>query len=285
MADIDPETDGLVSTGWLEKNIHDERVRVVDATWYLPAQGKDGREEYQKEHIPGAVFWDIDYIADQSDPLPHMLPDEATFASRMEGLGIGNDTFVVVYDAHGLMTAARAWWMLRAFGHDGVAVLDGGLPKWRAGDLPINAVPPVHRPVSFTAKLRPGLVCNKNQVLENIASGAAQTIDARSAGRFKGTEPEPREGMRSGHIPKSLNLPFTDLIDPGDKTLLGTEAIRKAVAAAGIDPARPTITSCGSGVTACVVALGLYRLGNRDIAVYDGSWSEWGRPGDLPVEI
>jgi thiosulfate/3-mercaptopyruvate sulfurtransferase len=282
MADEKP-TD-LVSTAWLAEHLHDDDVRVVDASWTLPNADRSGRDYYNEEHITGAVFWDIDFIADPSNPLPHMLPNAARFAGHMEGLGIGNDTFVVVYDALGLYTAARVWWMLRCFGHDAVGVLDGGLPKWKAEDHPVNAFPPLGFNTGFTARFQPTLVRSMDEVRQNIDSSAAQLVDARSAGRFKGADPEPREGVRSGHIPGSLNLPFGQLLDPADKTILQPGALGEKFRAAGIDPDKPVITSCGSGVTACIVALGLHLVGHRNVAVYDGSWSEWGAAKDAPVE-
>lgn len=274
----------LVATGWLAEHLDDDGVRVVDATWVLPGEDRAGRDFYNTEHIAGTVFWDTDFIADASNPLPHMLPDEATFAHRMEGLGIGNDTFVIAYDAFGIYTAARVWWMLRCFGHDAVAVLDGGLPKWKAEDRPVDAFPPLRFDTSFTARRRPALVRSMQEVRANIDSGAAQLLDARSAGRFKGTDPEPRKGVRPGHIPGSLNLPFDRLLDASDKTLLQPDALGDEFRRAGVDLDKPVITSCGSAITACVLALGLHMAGHRDVAVYDGSWSEWGAGEDNPIE-
>ena len=282
MADEKPND--LVSTAWLAEHLDDDGVRVVDATWTLPNEDRSGRDIYNDEHITGAVFWDIDFIADAANPLPHMLPDAASFAARMEGLGIGNDTFVVVYDAFGLYTAARVWWMLRSFGHDAVGVLDGGLPKWKSEDHPVDAFPPLGFNTGFNARFRPALVRSMDEVRKNIEGGAAQIVDARSAGRFKGTDAEPREGMRSGHIPGSLNLPFDQLLDPAAKTVLRPDALGEKFGAAGVDMDKPVITSCGSGVTACILALGLHLVGHRDVAVYDGSWSEWGASEDAPIE-
>jgi thiosulfate/3-mercaptopyruvate sulfurtransferase len=212
-----------------------------------------------------------------------MLPGPADFARAMAALGIGDDSMVVAYDGYGLMSAARAWWMLRSFGHDQVAVLDGGLPKWQREGRPLESGEPGLRTASFTPRFRPDLVRSRQQMVANLASKAEQVLDARSAGRFAGVEPEPRAGLRGGHIPGSRNLPFTQLVDPESKTVLPPEALRARFAAAGIDPARPVVTTCGSGVTACVLALGLAQIGAPDAAVYDGSWSEWGQ-GDTPVE-
>lgn len=273
----------LVSTDWLADRIGEPGVVVVDATYHLPTAKRDPRAEFAQAHIPGAAFFDIDGISDPTSSLPHMLPAPADFARAMAALGIGDDSMVVAYDSYGLMSAARAWWMLRTFGHEAVAVLDGGLPKWQREGRPLESGEPGPRAVAFTPRFRPELVRSKQQVLANLASRAEQVLDARAAGRFTGVEPEPRAGLRGGHIPGSRNLPFTQLLDPETKTVLPPEALRARFAAAGIDPARPVVTSCGSGVTACVLALGLARIGAPDAAVYDGSWSEWGQ-GDAPIE-
>lgn len=276
--------DSLVSTDWLAQRIGDPRVCPVDATWYMPNQPRVGRQDYAERHIPGAVFWDIDAIADETSALAHMLPSEAIMADAMAALGIGDDTEVVVYDSFGLMTAARVWWTLRAFGHDKVAVLDGGMLKWLAEGRPIESSAPKISSARFTARLDRHQVRALDEIRSNIASKHEQVLDARSAGRFCALEPEPRPNCRSGHIPGSLNLPFTELIDPKSKTVLPAEALARKFADAGIDPARPVVTSCGSGVTACVLALGLHLLGRDRIAVYDGSWTEWGGRQDTPVE-
>ncbi len=274
----------LVSTEWLAAHRKDPTIRIVDASWYLPAMGRDGRAEYDVAHIPGAVFWDIDRIADPSSNLPHMIPTAEGFARHMEQLGIGNDTDVVVYDGMGLFTAARPWWMLRAFGHDRVAVLDGGLPKWIAEGRPITDRIPAARETTFVAKPRPGLVRNIDAIMKNLQTKAEQVLDARSAGRYTGQEVEPRPNCRSGHIPSSRNLPYDLLVDPQTKTMLPADGLMKRFTEAGIDLERPVVTSCGSGVTACVLALGLHLLGKQDVSVYDGSWSEWGTRDDTPVE-
>ena len=276
--------DALVATGWLADRLGDPSIRIVDATWYLPGVDRSGRDEHAERHIPGAVHWDLDEIADPADPLPHMLPDAATFAEHMARLGIGDGMMVVVYDTVGSMTAPRVWWMLRSFGHDDVAVLDGGLTKWLAEGRPTDADAPTIGTGHFTATVRPHMVREVGAVRANLDSGAEQVLDARSAGRFTGADPEPRPNCRSGHIPGSSNLPYTGLIDSETKTFLPADTLAERFQEAGIDRSRPVVTTCGSGVTACVLALGLHLIGRDDVAVYDGSWSEWGTRDDTPVE-
>ena len=276
-------TSPLVSTEWLAAHLRDPDLRVVDGTWHLPHLERDARAEFGEAHIPGAVFFDVDAIADKSTSLPHMIPSEAEFADAVGGLGIGSSDRVVVYDLRGVISAARVWWTFRAFGHDAVTVLDGGLRKWRAEGHPVESgtSAPPRRP--FTAKLRPELVRNLTQVRANLSSHQEQVVDARSQGRFVGTEPEPRAGLRGGHIPGSVNLPYDQLYRP-DATLLPPNDLRRVFEAAGVDLGKPIVTTCGSGVTASVLALGLYVAGRPDVAVYDGSWSEWGGRVDTPVE-
>jgi thiosulfate/3-mercaptopyruvate sulfurtransferase len=274
----------LVTTDWLAERLGAPGLVVADATYHLPNTGRDGHGEYLAAHLPGAVFFDVDGIKDATSELPHMIPAPQDFAAAMAQLGIGDGDHVVVYDAHGLMSAARAWWMLRLFGHDRVSILDGGLPKWKAEGRSL-APGAVSRPrARFAARFRPELVRTKAQMLANLATQAEIVVDARSSGRFEGTAPEPRAGLRGGHIPGSRSLPFDRLVDPASKTLRATTEIAATFDAAGVARDRPVVCSCGSGVTACVLAFGLHLTGVRDAAVYDGSWSEWGQPGDAPVE-
>ncbi|RPH76454.1 MAG: 3-mercaptopyruvate sulfurtransferase [Candidatus Rokuibacteriota bacterium] len=272
-----------VTTEWLAKHLDEPHVRVVDGTWHMPQAKRDARAEFEAAHIPGAVFFDIDAIADRATSLPHMLPSAAQFAASVGELGISNGHRIVVYDVRGVVSAARVWWTFRAFGHDDVAVLDGGLRKWRAEGRPVESGGAAPARGAFTARLRPELVRDVEAMRANVARRTVQVLDARSAGRFAGTEPEPRAGLRGGHIPGSLSLPYETLYRP-DGTLKPPNELREAVTAAGVDLGRPVVTTCGSGVTASVLALALYLIGRRDVAVYDGSWSEWGSRSDTPVE-
>ena len=280
MTEDDPRT--LVSTAWLEAHLKDPDLRVLDASWFLPDAGRDPKAEYARAHIPGARFFDIDEIADKRSGLPHMAPPPEMFISRMRAMGVGDGHQVVVYDAAGLFSAARVWWTFRLMGKLDVAVLDGGFPKWQAEGRPTEDMPPVVRDRHITVQRQAHLVKDVTQVAAAAKLGGHAIIDARSAPRFKGEEPEPRPGLRSGHIPGARNVPFRSLLND-DGTMKSVAVLRQVFADAGVDLAKPAITSCGSGVTAAILSLALERMGKRDHALYDGSWAEWGMYGDLKV--
>ncbi|WP_018390557.1 3-mercaptopyruvate sulfurtransferase [Ancylobacter sp. FA202] len=269
-----PESRYLVSTDWLAAHLGAPNLVIVDGSWHMPATGRKGREEFLKAHIPGAVFFDIDAISDISSPLPHMLPTETLFRAAMESLGIGRQMKIVVYDALGLFSAPRVWWTLRAFGAVDVAILDGGLPKWLAEGRPTEAGEAPYYPARFDATLDRDWVASIDDVAAHLADRRAQVLDARAAERFRGEAPEPRAGVRPGHIPGARNLPVSEVVKDG--RLADPDAIHKAVEAAGIDLSKPVITSCGSGVTAAILWLALETIGAPPAALYDGSWTEWG---------
>jgi thiosulfate/3-mercaptopyruvate sulfurtransferase len=281
MATDDPKT--LVSTDWLAAHLDDPDLRVLDASYYLPGAGRDAKAEYAEGHIPGARFFDIDEIADARSALPHMAAPVEKFMSRMRAMGVGDGHQVVVYDGAGIFSAARVWWNFRLMGKTDVAVLDGGLPKWRAEGREIEDMAPIIRDRHITVQRQAHLVKDVTQVASASKLGDWQIVDARSPGRFRGEEPEPREGMRAGHIPGSKNVHYASLLN-ADGTMKELDALRAAFEAAGVDVAKRTITTCGSGVTAAIVMLALHRLGNMDVSLYDGSWSEWGQFEQLKVE-
>ncbi|MFZ5721878.1 MAG: 3-mercaptopyruvate sulfurtransferase [Pseudomonadota bacterium] len=272
--------DPMVSTAWLAERLGDPGVRIVDATLPLVGQPGHGRDSYAQAHIPGAVFFDINAIADPDTDLPHMLPSPDAFAEAAGALCLGRDATIVVYDAHGIYSAPRVWWTLRIMGYPKVAVLDGGLKKWRAEGRSVEQAEVRPKPVSVAHAFDPALVVDITGVRQALDTGSAQVVDARSAARFRGEAPEPRAGLRSGRMPGALNLPFDQVVN-ADGTLKSPDDL--AAAFAHVDLARPIVTTCGSGVTAAVLALALARLGRFDVAVYDGSWTEWGGRDDTPV--
>jgi len=279
---IDGKSSPVVSTLWLEAHLASPGLRVVDATWYMPHAERDARREFHDAHVPDAVFFDIDDIADHDSPLPHMLPSAERFAAKVGGLRIGSGDHVVVYGARNMIASARAWWMFRAFGHESVSVLDGGFPRWKAERRPVESGARSPRRAALRPSPRGALVADLDRVNANLETGEYQVVDARSVGRFVGSEAEPRPGLRSGHIPGSHNLPY-DRLFHDDGSLLRPPQLRQAFAQAGVDPGKPVIASCGSGVSACVLALALYLLGQKDAAVYDGSWAEWGGRAAIPI--
>lgn len=272
----------IVSVDWLAKHLGDPDLRVVDATWYMPAENRPGLAEFQAGHIPGAVFFDIDQIADRSSDLPHMLPPPDDFARAAAALGLHPDDRIVVYDGHGIFSAPRVWWTLRVMGFTQVAVLDGGLKAWRAAGHAVETGDPAPRPSQSEARLQSHLVRDLGQVRDALEAPDIQVLDARPAGRFSGAAPEPRPGLRGGHMPGACNLPWSAVVSP-EGTLRSPDDLRAAFAAAGIDLQRPIITTCGSGVSAAVLTLALARLGLDEVPIYDGSWSEWGGRPDTPI--
>lgn len=275
-------SDPLTSTAWLAEHLGDPDVQVIDATWFMPGEGRRGRDAYAAGHIPGAVFFDIDEIADRSTDLPHMLPSPEAFAQAAGRLGLSRDAAIVVYDGQGLFSAPRVWWTLRTMGFAKVRVLDGGLPLWRSEGREVETALPAPAPTTVTPALEPGLVRDLEAVRAALEHRDIQVVDARAGPRFRGEAPEPRAGLRSGHMPGACNLPWNGLVGPDGRMKPAAE-LRAAFEGAGVDLARPIVTTCGSGVSAALLALALARLGREDVAVYDGSWTEWGGRADVPV--
>ena len=276
----DPKT--LVSTEWLAAHLKDPDLRILDASWYLPDAGRDARAEYDAAHIPAARFFDLQEMSDHRSALPHTAPPPEKFISRMRAMGVGDGHQVVIYDGAGLFSAARVWWLFRLMGKTSVAVLDGGLPKWLAEGREVEDMPPVLRDRHMTVSRQNQLVKDVTQVAHAAKLAEAEIIDARAAPRFRGDTPEPRAGLRAGHIPGSKNVPYGSLLN-SDGTMKPVADLRAAFQAAGVDLAKPAITTCGSGVTAAVLSLALERIGHRNHALYDGSWAEWGMYDDLAV--
>ena len=281
MPSSDPQL--LVTTDLLQAHLSAPDVRVVDASWHLPGSERDARAEFEAARIPGAVFFDIDEISDAASDLPHMAPPAEKFVSRVRKLGIGDGSRVIVYDSTGIFSAPRVWWLFRLFGHGDVTILDGGLPKWQAEDRLVEDGPPITRDRHFTARRDASLVRDVTQVAAAAKLGNTRILDARSPERFRGSAPEPRPGLRSGHIPGATNVHYQTLLN-ADGTLKSEEALRSVFAASGVDPGTPVITTCGSGITAAILNLALERVGHRNHALYDGSWAEWGAFPDLSVE-
>lgn len=276
----DPRT--VVSTDWLAAHLDDPDLRIVDASWHMPASGRDAQAEYRDAHIPGARFFDIDAIADTRSDLPHMAPQPELFISRLRAMGIGDGHQVVVYDSADVHSAARVWWTFRLMGKTDVAMLDGGLAKWRAEGRPVEDMAPITRDRHMTVQRQAALVRDVTQVAAAAKLGDHVIIDARSPARFRGDEPEPRPGLRAGHIPGARNVPLGQIYN-ADGTMKSPDALRAAFQAAGVDLSRPAITTCGSGITAASLALALERIGKRDWSLYDGSWTEWGSFPDLKI--
>lgn len=279
MANKDP----LVSTEWLAAHLNDANVKVIDASFKMPGVTPLAKDDYLKAHIPGAAFFDVDGVSDHSNPLPHMFPSADQFGRDVGALGIGNGDTVVIYDSGTWMAAPRAWWMFLSYGHQDVRVLDGGLKKWIAEGRKVESGAVTPKPATYKASFDAARIRKIEQMVANVASRAEQVIDARAAERFEGRVPEPRAGLRVGHIPGARNVPFNSLIDPATGMMKPLSDLRAAFTGAGVNLEAPIVTSCGSGVTAGVLTLALYRLGVENPALYDGSWSEWGAPDGPPL--
>jgi thiosulfate/3-mercaptopyruvate sulfurtransferase len=274
------QTDPVVSCAWLAERLDAPDIRVIDATWFLPGDGRDAKALYAARRIPGAIFFDIDEIADKGTTLPHMLPKPEKFASRMKAMGVGDGARVVVYDSQGLFSAARVWWTFRVMGHEDVSVLDGGFPAWERGGFPIESgAPQTRTPRHFTPRFRADLVRDLADMRRAVEGGNPPILDARPGPRFKGEAPEPRAGLRSGHMPGAKSVPSGSLVD-ANGSLKSADDLKLIFSEAGADTSQPAICTCGSGVTAAIIALALARLGRWDASIYDGAWAEWGALGD-----
>ncbi len=278
-----PTPPSLVSTDWLEQNLSDPNVKVLDATWHFPNSGRNALAEYRKCHIPGAIFFDVDEIADLESNLPHMMPNNEKMASRVRTMGITNSNHIIVYDNTNFSGAARVWFMFVIFGHRNISVLDGGMAKWISEKRPLESKIQSYPESHFSAHKDENRIRNLNQILRNIETKSEQLVDARSRGRFLGTAPEPRPNIKSGHIPDSFNVPFNDLLND-DGTYKTKAEMKKCFEENGVDLSKPIIASCGSGITACVLLFALDQIGHKQNALYDGSWVEWGTQPDTPVE-
>ena len=276
--------DALINADWLMNNLGSPNISVVDGSWHLPTARRDPLAEFEAAHIPGAVFFDIDHIADTESSLPHKIPRADQFAAKVGALGIGNSEHVVAYDTTGIGSAARVWWMFRLFGHKHVSVLDGGLPAWQRSGGSMTNRTSSSSPTEFFTRLNKNLLRTIDEIKQNIKTDLEQILDARSHGRFEGKEPEPRPGLRSGHIPNSLNVPFQNLYDSETRLMKSDQELIVLFSMAGLKKNKPVVTSCGSGVTACNLALALHLIGRNDVAIYDGSWSEWGSQADTLVK-
>ena len=276
----DPKT--LVSTQWLAAHLKDPDLRVLDASWYLPGSKRDPFAEYQAAHIPGARFFDLDDVSDHRSDLPHMVPPVEKFMSRMRAIGVGDGHQIVVYDGSGLFSAPRVWWLFKLMGQMDIAVLDGGFPRWQAEGRPVEDLPPILRDRHMMVRRQNQMVKDVTQVSAASKLGESEIVDARSPGRFYGKDPEPRPGLRAGHIPGSKNVFYKDLLK-ADDTMKSPDEMRQVFLEAGVDLDKPVITSCGSGVTAAILSLGLTRMGKTDHSLYDGSWTEWGMFPTLPI--